>query len=258
MLVIAAEQNFETSNPQIGQLKPKKRPYFSKEHKNAFEFHKKVCKEWRMAGRPSEKSHPAKQAKLASQRYLQKLTRESESFKAIQNHNLLMATYYDDIGEVCRKLNEIRGNDKKSINISSIETICGTFEGRNVLEGFRANTEALCNERHSEPETNPFYKMCALDNLIIFEMSTYENVRIPRMQLSDLKDILFKRLKLKKACDVYKLTVEHLRYCGDEALTHILHLLNSIIEHFNYLSSPQLNTSLTSIVYTRKDKPAHH
>ena len=124
-----------------------------------------------MAGRPSEKSHPAKHAKLVSQRYLQKLARESESFKATQNHNLLMATYYDDIGKVCQKLNEIRGNEKKSINISAIETICGTFEGRNVLEGFRANTEALCNERHSVSETNQFYKMCALDNMIIFEMA---------------------------------------------------------------------------------------
>ena len=77
------------------------------------------------------------------------------------------------------------------------------------------------------------------------------------MQLADLKDILFKRLKLNKACDVYKLTVEHLRYCGDETLFWILKLLNLIIDHLNYLSSPQLNTSVTSIMYKGKDKPVY-
>ena len=78
------------------------------------------------------------------------------------------------------------------------------------------------------------------------------------MELSDLKDILHKRLKLNKACDIYKLTVEHLRYCGDESLCYILRMLNLIIDHLNYLSSPQLNTSLTTVVYKDKNKPVYH
>ena len=107
-------------------------------------------------------------------------------------------------------------------------------------------------------EKNPFYEMCVTDNMIIFEITSDENVSIPQMELSELKDIIFRRLKLNKACDVYKLTVEHLRYCGDETLMLILFLLNSIIDNLNYLSSPQLNTSLTSIVYKGKNKPVHH
>ena len=52
--------------------------------------------------------------------------------------------------------------------------------------------------------------------------------------------------------------MEHLRYCGDESLCYILHLLNLIIDHLNYLSSPQLNTSLTTVVYKGKNKPVYH
>ena len=259
MLVLSAEHNFETSNPKTGQKKQKKYPFFSKEHKNAYEEHAQICKKWRLAGRPKENSHPAKNAKLMSQRNLQKIARDSESFTAIQNHNELMGTYYADISQVCSKLKHIRGDNKKSLGIPSIETVCGIYEGRNVLEGFRANTEILCNEKSCESsERNQFYEMCVRDNMIIFEITSDENLPIPHMELSDLKDIIFGRLKLNKACDVYKLTVEHLRYCGDETLMLILFLLNSIIDNLNYLSSPQLNTSLTSIVYKGKNKPVNH
>ena len=122
------------------------------------------------------------------------------------------------------------------MDIPLIETICGTYEGVNVLEGFRSNTEKLCNEKPIESsETNPFFQMCLEDNYIILDIISHENANIPHMHLSDMKDILFKRLKLNKACDIYKLTVEHLRYCGDETLCLILQLLNLIIDNLNYL-----------------------
>ena len=79
--------------------------------------------------------------------------------------------------------------------------------------------------------------MCVEDNTIIFHLSESE-VKIPPMKLQDLKDILYKRLKLNKACDQFKLTVEHLRYISDNSLILILSLLNSIIENITYLSSP--------------------
>lgn len=94
--------------------------------------------------------------------------------------------------------------------------------------------------------------MCLEDNLIIQDIVVDENVFISHMELSDIKEILFRRLKLNKACDIYKLTVEHLRYCGDESLCFILQLLNLIIDNLNYLSSPQLNTSLTTVVFKGK------
>ena len=54
------------------------------------------------------------------------------------------------------------------------------------------------------------------------------------------------------------LTVEHLRYAGDDALLSILWLLNSIIDNISVLSSPQLNTSVASVVFKGKGKPIYH
>jgi hypothetical protein len=259
MLVLSAEQNFETSNPKKGHKKKINRPFFSKEHRIAYNEHSSICKEWRLAGRPQEKSHPARAAKLASQRRLQNISRESESSLAIKHHNELMDTYYSNLSQVSAKLKKIRGDKCKSMDIPLIKTICGTYEDVNVLEGFRSNTEKLCNEKPIESSgTNPFFQMCLEDNYIILDIISNENANIPHMQLSDIKDILFKRLKLNKACDIYKLTVEHLRYCGDETLCLILQLLNLIIDNLNYLSSPQLNTSLTSVMYKGKNKPVYH
>ena len=78
------------------------------------------------------------------------------------------------------------------------------------------------------------------------------------MKLCDLKEILFKRLKLNKACDIYMLTVEHLRYAGDTALSYILQLLNKIIDNLNYLSPPQLNTAIATVVHKGKGKSIYH
>jgi hypothetical protein len=78
------------------------------------------------------------------------------------------------------------------------------------------------------------------------------------MTLTNLKDILFKKLKLGKACDIFALSVEHLRYAGDDTLIQILHLLNLIIGNISYLSSPQLNTAVASVVHKGKDKPVTH
>ena len=100
--------------------------------------------------------------------------------------------------------------------------------------------------------------MCVQDNQIIFDIACQEAVIIPHMTLQNLKDILFNKLKLNKACDVYMLTVEHLRYAGDETLSLILFLLNLIIDNINYLSSTQLNTAVASIVHKGKNKPVYH
>ena len=105
---------------------------------------------------------------------------------------------------------------------------------------------------------NSFYKMCHEDNMVIFEITSNEEIRIPTMKMENLKEILFRRLKLGKACDIYKLTVEHLRNAGDECLECVLALINKIISNLNYLSSKQLNTSIASIIHKGKDKPVTH
>ena len=256
MLVISAENNFDTSTPTTNVSKQQK-PYFSTEHKSAYFAHERVCKEWREQGRPQVPNHPAKIAKVASQRNLQRIGREEESLKAMTNHDDLMKTFKLDISQVCRKLKKIHGENSKNVNITFIETLNGTYRGENVLEGFCSNTETLCSEDMGDSQ-HPFYQMCYEDNLIIFDVVEQDEIKIPRMNLENLKDIIFKKLKLNKACDIYKLTVEHLRYAGDQTLRLILVLINLIIENINCLSSTQLNTSVASIVFKAKNKSIYH
>ena len=64
-------------------------------------------------------------------------------------------------------------------------------------------------------------------------------------------------MKLNKACDIYKLTVEHLRFLCDDSLILILKIISSILNHIKILSSPQLNTSVASMIYKGKSKPSH-
>ena len=250
-LVISAEKNFDTTNPKPKQNK--KQPYFSKEYREAHALHKNVCATWRRAGRPAEFTHPAKAAVLCSRRALQKIAREEESTISINTHNDLMNTFEIDVNKICAKLKKARGEDTNYKEIAFIETLAGRYDGSNVLEGFCANTEILCNESDTSQYDNEFYKMSIQDNMIIFDITMNENINIPQMNLVQLKDILFKKLKLNKACDVFKLTVEHLRFAGDDSLSIILKLLN-----INILSCPQLNTSIASVVYKGKSKPIFH
>ena len=222
----------------------------------AYSEHEKVCNEWRKQGRPSLSTHPAKIAKVFSQRNLQKITRIEEALTAQRHHEELMDSFNNDINKIYNKLKKIRGDNVKKVDIPIIETLNGTYSGENVLEGFCSNTETLCNDK--EDIDHDFYKMCVQDNMIILDIANEDQTNIPHMSLEILKNIIFKKLKLNKACDINKLTVEHLRFAGDETLSVILSLLNSIIDNINYLSSPQLNTSVASIVYKSKGKPAHH
>ena len=100
--------------------------------------------------------------------------------------------------------------------------------------------------------------MALNDNMIIYDITFNSNINIPKMTLENLKNILFKKLKLRKACDVFKLTVEHLRFDGYKSLLIFLQPLNTIIDNINLLSSARLNTSVASVVYKGKDKPMYH
>ena len=128
-----------------------------------------------------------------------------------------MNTFKTDINQICTKLKKTRGEECKQNEIPFIETLGGVYSGNNVLEGFRSNTEILCNEGDKVDTSydNEVYDMFVKDNMIIFEIISDEEIKIPHMTITQLKDILFKKLKLNKACDIFLLTVEHLRYAGE-------------------------------------------
>ena len=102
-----------------------------------------------------------------------------------------------------------------------------------------------------------FYNMCMEDNKIILKISQSE-MKIPHITCQDLTNILFKQLKLNKACDIYMLTVEHLRYAGEQTLFLILKLLNRMIDNVNCLSEPELNTAIATIVHKSKGKSLYN
>ena len=61
--------------------------------------------------------------------------------------------------------------------------------------------------------------MSISDNMIIFDITIQSTEpSIPDMSRIQLKDIIFRQMKLNKACDIYKLTVEHLRILSDNSL----------------------------------------
>ena len=70
MIALCAKKCFETKKTK-GTYK-KATPRFSRELNDAYQDHKQTCNEWRKAGRPLSADHPAKQAKLISQRRIQK------------------------------------------------------------------------------------------------------------------------------------------------------------------------------------------
>ena len=253
-LVISAEKVFETTEPNFKEKK-KRLPYFSAPYREAHKHLKKVFDVWRRAGRPADSSHPAKTAVLLSRRNLQQIARIESTNNAMKLYETLMNTHSSDINKVSATLKKARGEEYRRHEIPFLETLAGKYTGNNVLEGFAANTEILCDEKETNDYNNHFYEMIIKDNMIIFDITAEEEIQIPLMNLRQLKDILFKKLKPNKACDIFKLTVEHLRNLGDESLSLILNLLNSIIQNIKVLSSPQLNTSVASVVHKGKGKP---
>ena len=79
-------------------------------------------------------------------------------------------------------------------------------------------------------------------------------MKIPVMKLSDLEKII-KDMKKGKACDIYRLTAEHLKYAGTEAKLSILKLINDIIENMHYLACTEIKAGLGTAVYKGKKKP---
>ena len=75
------------------------------------------------------------------------------------------------------------------------------------------------------------------------------------MSLKDLNRIIFTKMKLGKACDIYQLTVEHLRYCGDLVRSHLLSLINRFLSNIEVMSCPQIKLGVATAIYKGKKKP---
>ena len=111
-----------------------------------------------------------------------------------------------------------------------LHTPVGTYHGDDVLGGFAADAEHLGNSNEDDNYFDQgFYRLCKLENLYIFDISSEQEFKIPPMEISHLNHILHSKMKPGKACDVYQLTVEHLRNSGDNAKLLILKLISRIL-----------------------------
>ena len=154
-------------------------------------------------------------------------------------------------------LKKARGDFSNKGTTSTIHTPVGTYYGEDVLEGFAAGAEFLGkpNDVDSRGFDRDFYTLCKFDNLFIFEFPGAQQVKIPPMTLAQLDHILSSKMKLGKACDIYQLTVEHLRHCGTVAKNYILALINRILSDIYYLTCPQIKLGVGTAAHKAKKKP---
>ena len=166
----------------------------------------------------------------------QSIYRQESVLKTIRENNLIMQADHNNKKVFFNKIKELRSN-KYNTSPKVLNTPTGTYYGSDTLEGFTADAEILGKAVGETAEfDNHFYKLSILDNHYIFYFKGNEPVNIPEMRIEDLEQILTKDMKLKKACDIYRLTVEHLRYAGLGAKLVILKLVNDIIQNIYYLT----------------------
>ena len=186
---------------------------------------------------------------------LQALRRYEDNLTYIRNNHFLMHSTSCDRSKVYAKMKKER-NVKNHSQTNLLHTPVGTYHETDVLEGFAADAEHLSRDNEDDEVIDKgFYRLCKLDNKYIFELEEHSDVKIQPMDMAQLEAILSKRMKLGKSCDIYQLTVEHLRYCGTAAKEQILKLLNRILSHISCLACPQVKLGLGTAILKGKNKP---
>ena len=251
LLVKCAELCLVTKYTDKNPKKSKKSSFILHQ---AWQVLQKRFRKWKEGGKVKDNSIIFKDYKDAKRVFQQKYRQESQ-LRIIKENNTIMKADYSNKREFYKIIKNIRSH-RQSGPTSTLYTPTGIFQGEDILEGFTVDAEVLGQAVGESPEyDNEFYRLCVLDNHYIFEFKGEETIKIPEMKLTDLENIINKEMKLKKACDIYKLTVEHLRYAGDGAKLIILKLLNDIIHNIYYLTCPQIKKGLSTAVFKGKKKP---
>ena len=216
---------------------------------------RKAFKKWKMNGKNKDPKCIYFTALKTSKGKFQQQYRRDIEFKNIRYNNTIMRADYNNKKEFFNLIKSVRSRGSRQ-PLCVLNTPLGTYQGLDTLEGFTADAELLGKHVGEAPEyDNEFYKLCVLDNSYIFELKGKEPLNIPEMRMEDLESILSKEMKLSKACDIYQLTTEHLRYAGPGSKQIILSLLNNILSNMYYLSCPQIKKGLSTMVYKGKKKP---
>ena len=245
---LASEQDLVRAKSKTSGKSLKKSRNLSKEEAILL----RKLKEWKKAGKPRSKSNPIRESYVSARANLQKSRRYKENLGFISTNNELMRAMVSDRNAVYSKMKKLRAKSAPH-KPSYLDTPIGVYYGEDILEGFAADAEYLGRERgESSNYDNEFYRLCKLDNIYIFEFKENEELKIPLMKMEDFEEIIFKRLKQGKACDLYHLTVEHLREAGQEAKQCIMNLINMVIANIHYLTCPQIKTGLATSLHKGK------
>ena len=254
LLVKAAEMSMDVKSDKK-RLKFRSKP--SPALHQAWLKLRKYFNAWKWQGKPRDDESKSFKEYKQSRGVFQRIYRYENELKLIRNNNKIMEADKSNKKEFFKIIKSIRSS-RTSQHPNTLTTPAGdgTYHGTDTLEGFTADAELLgSNTGESETYDNEFYKLCILENCYIFDLKDSEAIRIPIMKISDLENILNREMKLNKACDIYQLTVEHLRYSGAKAKLIILGLINDIICNINYLACPQVKLGLSTCAYKGKNKP---
>ena len=209
LLVRAAELTLE-SKPAKTSARKRTKP--SPTLHKAWLKMRKAFGSWKASGKVKDSACKEYEAYRESKRLFQCRYRMEAELNYIQNNNTIMKADKTNKKQFFNIIRNIRRN-KQNKSPSILNTPAGTYHGQDTLEGFTVDAELLSKPVGEAAEfDHDFYKLCVLDILYIFEFKGTDAIRIPKMKISDLECILNKEMKLGKACDIYHLTTEHLRY----------------------------------------------
>ena len=252
ILVKAAELCMEVK-PANTTPRKKKKP--SAVLHNAWLRLRKAFNAWKAGGKQKSQGNSSFVKYKQERGLFQRRYRYEAELSHIKDNNTIMQADYKNRNGLFNLIKSMRSG-KLAQYPTLLNTPSGTYHGMDTLEGFTADAELLGQAVTEAPEyDNKFYKLCKLDNCFIFEFKGDDTVRIPEMKFEDLEYILDKDMKLGKACDIYRLTVEHLRFTGHSAKLVILKLLNDIISNIYYQTCTQVKKGLSTSVYKGKKKP---
>ena len=251
LLVRAAELSLGTK-PSISVLK--KHQYPRQVHQ-AWQHLQKMYKIWKNSGKPQHPNNIDLVLYKKARSALQYIRRRTNNLKTIRVNNTLMHSLKSDRNKHLKLVKRLHGCKSKS-SITCLYTSAGVYYGADILEGFANDAETLGRfVGESNVYDNSFYRLCIQDNNFVFEFETENSLRIPLMKLADLENIIDKEMKNGKACDIYKLTAEHLKNAGPRARIAILNLVNGIITNIKTMACPQIKAGLGTAVHKGKKKP---
>ena len=221
----------------------------------AWKHLQKCIKLWKKSGKKRDKTDilfvKYKQARADFQR----VRRYQYNLKTIRSNNQLMQSHFSDRNKHFKLIKQLRGQHTQK-TLTMLDTPAGQYHGSDTLEGFAKDAELLgCFVGESSEFDNHFYRLCVQDNQFIFDFKDDNYMKIPKMKYEDLEKIINKEMKKRKACDIYRLTTEHLKHAGEKAKLVILNLINDIIGNIYYLSCSQVKAGLGTAVYKGRKKP---